>query len=120
MKMKNIFILTALFMGLSFGVQAQKFGHIDAQSLLLSLPERVDAQQTIEAAAQEYEGEMIRMQEELQTKYGDYQESSNLARCNQTAEGKGTPSIRSGSSGIWPNSPNGSSPNGRRTSYSND
>ena len=49
--MKNIFILTTLFMGLSFGAQAQKFGHIDAQSLLLSLPERVDAQQTIEAAA---------------------------------------------------------------------
>ena len=60
-------------MGLSFGVQAQKFGHLDVQSLLRSLPETVDAQQTIEAAAQEYEGEMIRMQEELQTKYGEYQ-----------------------------------------------
>ena len=71
--MKKIFILTALFMGLSFGAQAQKFGHIDAQSLLLSLPERVDAQQTIESAAKEYETEMLRMQEELQSKYGEYQ-----------------------------------------------
>ena len=73
MNMKNTLILLALFLGLSFNVEAQKFGHIDAQSLLLSLPERVDAQQTIEAAAKEYEGEMIRMQEELQTKYGEYQ-----------------------------------------------
>jgi len=71
--MKNIFILLALVAGLSFGAQAQKFGHIDAQSLLLSLPERVDAQQTIEAAAKEYETEMLRMQDELQTKYGEYQ-----------------------------------------------
>ena len=73
MKMKNIFIVLALFTSLSLSAEAQKFGHIDAQSLLLSLPERVDAQQTIEAAAKEYEGEMIRMQEELQTKYGEYQ-----------------------------------------------
>jgi len=73
MKMKNIFTVLALLAGLSFSAEAQKFGHIDAQSLLLSLPERVDAQQTIEAAAKEYEGEMIRMQEELKTKYGEYQ-----------------------------------------------
>ena len=73
MKMKNIFILTALFVGLPFGAQAQKLGHLDAQSLLLSLPERVDAQQTIEATAMEYQAEYLKMEDELRSKNTEYQ-----------------------------------------------
>lgn len=65
-----------LVAGLSFGAQAQKFGHIDAQQLLLNLPERAEAQVTIESAAKEYETEMVRMQTELQTKYAEYQEKA--------------------------------------------
>ncbi len=71
--MKNIFILTALFMGLSFGVQAQKFGHIDAQSLLYSLPEIADIQLTIEATAKEYRDEIADMEEDLYNKQVEYQ-----------------------------------------------
>ena len=71
--MKNIFILTALFMGLSFGVQAQKFGHIDAQSLLYSLPEIADIQLTIEATAKEYRAEIAEMEEDLYNKQVEYQ-----------------------------------------------
>ena len=52
---------------------AQKFGHLDAQEILLTLPERVDAQATIESAATEYESEVTRMQGELETKFADYQ-----------------------------------------------
>jgi outer membrane protein len=73
LKMKHLLILCGLVAGLSFGADAQKFGHIDAQNLLLNLPERVEAQSTIESAAREYETEMIRMQEDLQTKYAEYQ-----------------------------------------------
>jgi outer membrane protein len=43
---------------------AQKLGHVNAQEILLSLPERADA---------EYEGELTRMQSELETKFGEYQ-----------------------------------------------
>lgn len=52
---------------------AQKFGHLDAQQILLTLPERAEAQATIEAAAAEYESEVTRMQGELETKFADYQ-----------------------------------------------
>ena len=52
---------------------AQKFGHLDAQDILLTLPERAEAQASIEAAAAEYETEVSRMQSELETKFADYQ-----------------------------------------------
>ena len=52
---------------------AQKFGHLDAQAVLLELPERADAQATIEGAAAEDEGEIARMQQDLETKYAEYQ-----------------------------------------------
>ncbi len=52
---------------------AQKFGHLDAQQILLTLPERAEAQATIEAAAAEYESEVTRMQGELESKFADYQ-----------------------------------------------
>ena len=42
---------------------------------------RADAQVQIESAAKEYETEMVRMQTELQTKYGEYQEKAATVRC---------------------------------------
>ena len=68
------FILIALasVVGLTEAV-AQKFGHLDAQEVLLSLPERAEAQASIESAAGEYETEVARMQSELETKFADYQ-----------------------------------------------
>ena len=68
------FILIALasVVGLTEAV-AQKFGHLDAQEVLISLPERAEAQASIEAAAGEYETEVARMQSELETKFADYQ-----------------------------------------------
>ena len=71
--MKQFLLLCGLVGFISFGALAQKFGHIDAQNLLLSLPERADAQTSIESTAMEFEKEMISMQEELQNKYGEYQ-----------------------------------------------
>lgn len=71
--MKQFLLLCGLVGFISFGALAQKFGHIDAQNLLLSLPERAEAQTSIESTAMEFEKEMISMQEELQTKYGEYQ-----------------------------------------------
>ena len=68
------FILIALasMVGLTEAV-AQKLGHLDAQEVLLSLPERAEAQASIESAAGEYETEVARMQSELETKFADYQ-----------------------------------------------
>lgn len=71
--MKHILLLAFVaFLGMTDAV-AQKFGHLDAQDILLTLPERADAQASIEAAAAEYETEVSRMQTELETKFADYQ-----------------------------------------------
>ena len=67
-----ILIGLASVVGLTEAV-AQKFGHLDAQEVLISLPERAEAQASIEAAAGEYETEVARMQSELETKFADYQ-----------------------------------------------
>ena len=71
--MKQFILLCGLIGFISFGALAQKFGHIDAQNLLLNLPERAEAQASIESTAMEFEQEMTRMQEDLQNKYGEYQ-----------------------------------------------
>ena len=71
--MKHFLLICGLIGFMSFGASAQKFGHLDAQNLLLNLPERAEAQASIESTAMEFEKEMIRMKEELQTKYGEYQ-----------------------------------------------
>ena len=71
--MKHILLLAFVaLLGMTDAV-AQKFGHLDAQDILLTLPERADAQASIEAAAAEYETEVSRMQTELETKFADYQ-----------------------------------------------
>jgi len=71
--MKHIlFLAFVALLGMTDAV-AQKFGHLDAQDILLTLPERAEAQASIEAAAAEYETEVSRMQSELETKFADYQ-----------------------------------------------
>ncbi len=71
--MKNLFFLILTSTLALIDVSAQRFGHLDAQGILLTLPERADAQASIEAAAAEYETEVTRMRSELETKFADYQ-----------------------------------------------
>jgi len=71
--MKQLLYL-AIAMGLCLtDAVAQKFGHLDAQAILLTLPERSDAQASIEAAAAEYEAEVNRMRADLEGKFSEYQ-----------------------------------------------
>ena len=71
--MKNLFFLILASTLALTDAAAQRFGHLDAQGILLTLPERADAQASIEAAAAEYETEVTRMRSELETKFADYQ-----------------------------------------------
>lgn len=52
---------------------AQKFGHINANELLMAMPERETAEKSIEEQATVYEQELRNMQTELQKKYEEYQ-----------------------------------------------
>ena len=71
--MKQISLAVVLMAACTLTSLAQKFGHVDTQDVLLNLPERSEAQATIEARAAEYETELARMQQEFQTKYAEYQ-----------------------------------------------
>lgn len=74
--MKHLLLISCLFTGLSFGANAQKFGHIDAQNLLLNLPERSDAEVKLQSTAQEFDNQLVSMQSDLQNKYQGYQENA--------------------------------------------
>ncbi len=52
---------------------AQKFGHINANELLMAMPERETAEKQIEEQAAIYEQELRNMQTEMQKKYEEYQ-----------------------------------------------
>lgn len=71
--MKQFALAIALMASFALTGYAQKFGHINTQDILLNLPERSQAQATIEARAGEYETELTRMQQEFQTKLAEYQ-----------------------------------------------
>ena len=51
--MKNLFLLAVLAVAGLTDAVAQKLGHLDVQEILLTLPERAEAQTSIEAAAAE-------------------------------------------------------------------
>ncbi|MCH1576035.1 MAG: OmpH family outer membrane protein [Flavobacteriales bacterium] len=57
-------------------VMEARFGHIDTQSLLESMPERNSIQTEIETAAGQFEQEIVRMQGELEAKVGEYQQKA--------------------------------------------
>ena len=56
---------------------AQKFGHINAQEVMTSMPEFIKARGEIEATAKQYENDMKAMQDELQRKADEYEKSKS-------------------------------------------
>lgn len=56
---------------------AQKFGHLDSQALLQSLPEATSVQQKLEAKGKEYEKQLADMQTELQRKAEEYDKTKS-------------------------------------------
>ena len=64
--MKKLIVMLMLCAPMS--LFAQKFGHLDSQALLQSLPEAIKVQSELEAQGKIYENELKAMQDELQRK----------------------------------------------------
>ena len=62
-------LMIILMAGLATPALAQKFGHIDSQALLESMPERDSLQTVLQNQATMYDTELTNMQTEFQTKY---------------------------------------------------
>jgi outer membrane protein len=61
-----------LFVGASASAQTMKFGHIDFQALIQSMPEREVAQKTMAKTQSDLESQLAVMQKEYQTKGQEY------------------------------------------------
>ena len=73
----GLFLATLLFStSLDAQIKEARFGHIDTQALLESMPERNSIQSEIEGAAAQYEQEIVRMQGDLEAKVAEYQQKA--------------------------------------------
>ena len=78
--MKKLILMLMLFMPLA--TFAQKFGHVNAQEIMQSMPEFIKARGEVEAAAKQYDNDLKAMQDELQRKAQDY--DKNASTMNET------------------------------------
>ena len=65
---------------------AQKFGHVNAQEIMASMPEFIKARGEVEAAAKQYDNDLKAMQDELQRKAQDYDKNSSTMNETKTAQ----------------------------------
>ena len=82
--MKKVILMLMLFAPLS--IFAQKFGHIDSQALISSLPEAIRVQGELEALGKQYEAELTSMQNELQRKAEEYEKTRSTMNATKQAE----------------------------------
>lgn len=73
--MKKLLLMLMLFAPIA--TFAQKFGHINAQEVMSSMPEFIKARGEIEAAAKQYDNDLKAMQDELQRKAQEYEKNSS-------------------------------------------
>ncbi|MCI6671296.1 MAG: OmpH family outer membrane protein [Prevotella sp.] len=65
---------------------AQKFGHLDSQALLQSLPEATEAQKKLEEKGKQLEKQLTDMQSELQRKAEEYDKTKSTMNATKQAE----------------------------------
>ena len=87
--MKKIILMLMLFMPLA--TFAQKFGHINAQDVMQSMPEFIKARGEVEAAAKQYDNDIKAMQDELQRKAQDYDKNASTMNDTKRKETEESP-----------------------------
>lgn len=78
--MKKLILMLMLFMPMA--TFAQKFGHVNAQEVMASMPEFIKARGEVEAQAKQYDNDLKAMYEEAQRKYEEYEK--NASTMNET------------------------------------
>ena len=56
---------------------AQKFGHVNTQEIMSSMPELIKVRGELEAAAKQYDNDLKAMYEEAQRKYEEYEKNAS-------------------------------------------
>ena len=73
--MKKVIIALVALFAVTISANAQKFGHVDTQSIMSNLPELTKVNGELQAIAQQYENDLKAMQDELQRKAEEYQKA---------------------------------------------
>ena len=68
-------LILAALIALPMSVFAQKFAHVNSATIIQAMPEYTTAQTELQTLGKSYEEEIKRMQDELQSKYEDYQKN---------------------------------------------
>lgn len=82
--MKRTILMLLLFAPLA--LFAQKFGHVDSQSIIQSLPDYSRAMGEVEALGKQYENELQASQAELQRLVEDYEKKKDTMNATQQQE----------------------------------
>lgn len=82
--MKKLFLILMLFAPLS--IFAQKFGHLNANEVMASMPEFIKARGELEATAKQYENDVKAMQDELQRKATAYEQGKSTMNATKQQE----------------------------------
>ncbi len=83
--MKKFVLMALMFAPLAMSAQ-QKFGHLNAQEVLTSMPEYSIANGEIEAKAKEFQNEMTEMQNEFQRKAEEYDKAKDTMPATKQQE----------------------------------
>jgi len=83
-KMKKLVLMLMLLAPMA--TFAQKFGHVDAQSIMQGLPEFIKARGELEAQAKQYENDLKAMQDEIQRKADDYEKTKSTMNATKQQE----------------------------------
>lgn len=84
--MKKLVLMLMLCAPLAAFAQTGKFGHVDAQAVMQSLPEFIKARGELEAQQKQYENELQEMQKEIQTKSDEYDKTKSTMNATKQQE----------------------------------
>lgn len=79
-------IIMVLMLMAPMATFAQKFGHVDAQSIMQAMPEFIKARGDLEAQSKEYENDLKAMQDELQRKSETYDKTKSTMNATKQQE----------------------------------
>ncbi len=82
--MKKLLLVLMLCAPLS--VMAQKFGHVNSQEVLSSMPEFIKARGEIEATQKQYENDLKSMQDEFQRMADEYDKTKSTMNATKQQE----------------------------------
>lgn len=79
-------VLIALMMLLPMASFAQKFGHVDVNNIMQTLPELSKVNGELEALGKQYQNELQAMQDEIQRKADEYEKTKSTMNATKQQE----------------------------------